>query len=45
LEISTSEFAIIAGIVFVAVVLAASVLITPDRGPKDDAEDQKGADA
>ena len=44
LDISTEQILILAGIAAVAILLAASMLITPDRGPKDDAEGEKGAD-
>jgi hypothetical protein len=44
IDINTEQIAILAGIAVVAVFLAASIIITPDRGPKDDADGQKGAD-
>ena len=43
-DISTEQFAIILGIGVVAILLAVSMLITPDRGPEDDADGQEGAD-
>jgi hypothetical protein len=43
-DISTEQFAVIAGIGVVIILLAASILITPDRGPKEDTNGEKGED-
>lgn len=41
-DISRDQFAVIAGIGVVIVLLVASLPITPDRGPQDDTDDEKG---
>jgi hypothetical protein len=43
-DISRDQFAIIAGIGVVIVLLVVSIIITPDRGPKEDANGEKGED-
>ncbi len=43
-DISRDQLAIIAGIGVVIVLLVASMLITPDRGPKEDTDGEEGED-
>ena len=43
-DINTEQFAVIAGIGVVIILLVASILITPDRGPKGGTNGEKGED-